>query len=78
MLEDIGYGKNGRKADAETIGDFLYRIPEYQEALESYKPQDNRAILAKLDELLADDSALAKRFHEKRKGKLASGPKKIK
>ena len=78
LLEDIGYGKNGRKADAETIGDFLYRIPEYQEALESYKPQDNRAILAKLDELLADDSALAKRFHEKRKGKLAPGPKKIK
>ena len=74
LLEDVGYGKNGRKADAETIGDFLYRIPEYQEALESYKPQDNSAILAKLDELLADDSALAKWFHEKRKGNAVPEP----
>ncbi len=48
MLEDIGYGKNGRKADVETIGDFLCRIPEYLEVLESYKPQDNRVILATL------------------------------
>ena len=48
MLEDIGYGKNRRKADVETIGDFLCRIPEYLEVLESYKPQDNRVILAAL------------------------------
>jgi len=48
LLEDIGYGKNRRKADVETIGDFLYRIPEYLEVLGSYKPQDNRVILATL------------------------------
>ena len=48
MLEDIGYGKNGRKADIETVADFLYRIPKYQEVLESHKPQENRVIFATL------------------------------
>ena len=72
MLEDIGYGKNGRKAVVETIGDFLYRIPAYLEVLESYKPQDNSVILDKLDELLVDDCNLARDYHEKRKGKQAA------
>ena len=48
MLADIGYGKNGRKADIETVADFHYRIPKYLEALESHKPQDNRVIFATL------------------------------
>ncbi|SVC90660.1 uncharacterized protein METZ01_LOCUS343514, partial [marine metagenome] len=69
LLEDIGYGKNGRKAVVETIGDFLYRIPAYQEALGSYKPQGNSVILAKVDELLVDDCNLAREYHGKRKGK---------
>ena len=69
MLEDIGYGKNGRKAVVETIGDFLYRIPAYQEALESYKPQGNSVILDKLDELLVDDCNLAREYHKRRKKK---------
>ena len=67
MLEDIGYGKNRRKADVETIGDFLYRIPAYQEALESYKPQGNSVILDKLDELLVDDCNLTREYHKRRK-----------
>jgi hypothetical protein len=69
LLEDIGYGKNRRKADVETIGDFLYRIPEYLEVLGSYKPQDNRVILDKLDELLVDDCNLAREYHKRRKKK---------
>ena len=69
MLEDIGYGKNGRKAVVETIADFLYRIPAYQEALESYKPQGNSVILDKLDELLVDDCNLAREYHKRRKKK---------
>ena len=69
LLEDLNYGKNGRTADSESIGDFLYRLPEYQAALESYPAQDNSAILAKLDELLADDCALAREYHEKRRSK---------
>ena len=48
LLFFIGYGKNGRKADIETVADFLYRIPKYQEALESHKPQENRVIFATL------------------------------
>jgi len=67
LLEDIGYCKNGRKADVETIRDFLYRIPAYQEALESYKPQGNSVILDKLDELLVDDCNLAREYHKRRK-----------
>jgi hypothetical protein len=51
LIEELGYGKNGRDASAETIGAFLYRLPEYRE---------------KLDELLADDCALARAFHERR------------
>ena len=31
--------------------------------------QDNSAILAKLDELLADDCTLAREYHEKRRSK---------
>ena len=69
LLDDLNYGKNGRTADSESIGDFLYRIPEYQSALESYPAQDNSAILAKLDELLADDCTLAREYHEKRRSK---------
>jgi len=69
LLEDIGYCKNGRKADVETIRDFLYRIPAYQEALESYKPQGNSVILDKLDELLVDDCNLAREYHKRRKKK---------
>jgi len=48
LLEDIGCGKNGRKVDVETVADFLYRIPKYQEVLESHKPQENRVIFATL------------------------------
>ena len=69
LLEDLNYGKNGRTADSELIGDFLYRLPEYQAALESNPAQDNSAIRAKLDELLADDCTLAREYHEKRRSK---------
>ena len=67
LLDDLNYGKNGRTADSESIGDFLYRLPEYRSALEEYPAQDNSVILAKLDELLANDCALAHEFHEKRR-----------
>ena len=67
LLDDINYGKNGRTADSESIGDFLYRLPEYQAAIAEYPAEDNSAILAKLDELLVDDCTLARDFHEKRR-----------
>ena len=67
LLDDLNYGKNGREAVTESIGDFLYRLPEYQAAISEYPAQDNSTILAKLDELLADDCALAREFYEKRR-----------
>ena len=67
LLDDLNYGKNGRMADSESIGDFLYRLPEYQSSLKHYPAQDNSSILTKLDDLLANDCALAHEYHDKRK-----------
>ncbi len=69
LLADAGYGKNGRNANADTVGDFLYRLPEYAARLADYPAADNGAILAKLDELLADRGAGAREFHARRKEK---------
>lgn len=66
LLEELGYGANGRRADRETLGDFLYRLPEYRRRLRDYPTEDNRKILAKLDELLADGGAALARFHAER------------
>jgi len=66
LLAEQGYGKNGREMTDEAIGDFLYRLPEYREQLGNYVGEDNRRIKAKLDELLADDWALVRDFHQRR------------
>ena len=70
LLEELNYGKNGRAANIESIGDFLYRIPEYLSVLKNYPAQDNSRIFAKVDELLNDDCALAKEYHEKRRSSI--------
>ena len=69
MLAELGYGKNGRKATEETIGEFLYRLPEYRERLRGYVTDQGPPVESKLDELLADDCALAREFHRRRGGK---------
>ncbi|MDH3643658.1 MAG: hypothetical protein OES38_16260, partial [Gammaproteobacteria bacterium] len=51
LLADCGYGKNVHDPQAATIGDFLYRLPDYRERLASYPRSDNSAITAKLDQL---------------------------
>ena len=66
QLERLGYGKNVADVGAEAIGDFLYRVPDYAERLRDYEAGDNRAIKDKVDELLEDDCALARRFHDRR------------
>ncbi len=66
MLAQLGYGKNAQELTPETIGDFLYRLPEYAAGLSTYEASDNHAIQEKLDELLADDAALARQFHQQR------------
>ena len=50
----------------EGIGDFLYRLPEYEDRLRGYDPGDNGAIEGKLDELCTDDCALAQDYHRRR------------
>lgn len=67
LLADLGYGKNARRRSRETIGDFLYRIPDYREQLTHYQTADNHAIFAKLDELLARSCVQAREFHRERK-----------
>jgi uncharacterized protein (TIGR00661 family) len=68
LLAEAGYGKNGREAGAETVGDFLYRLPAYRARLAGYPRSDNTAITAQLDELLAEEAALAREYHRKRRG----------
>ncbi len=63
MLEQLGYGKNAQQLTPETVSDFIYRLPDYQARLSGYAAQDNHQILAKLDDLVADDAAEARRFH---------------
>ena len=57
LLEEGGLGRNGRKAGPETVGDFLYRLPEYRAVLEARPHEGNERLLGALDELLADGAA---------------------
>jgi uncharacterized protein (TIGR00661 family) len=66
QLQQLGYGKAVHDPTAEAIGDFLYRLPDFANRLEEYDARDNSQIKAKLDELLADNCAEARRFHERR------------
>ncbi len=66
QLQQLGYGKSVSDVGPDAIGDFLYRIPDYAQRLTDYEATDARAIKDKLDELLADDCALVREFHERR------------
>jgi uncharacterized protein (TIGR00661 family) len=66
QLDQLGYGKGVDEVNAEAIGDFLYRIPDYKSRLAAYQAGDNSAIKAKLDELLVDNAAEARQFHRAR------------
>ena len=62
LLEQLGYGMNAPDGDAESIRRFLDLLPSFEEKLTSYRAEDNSAIEAKLDQLLADDCAELKRY----------------
>jgi len=49
LLGRSGWGKDGREATRETLGDFLFRLPDCEKALESYPRQDNRKTFATVD-----------------------------
>ena len=67
LLEQLGYGKNAQRGGPESVGDFLYRLPEYREQLASYPRSSNREIKDKLDELLADGCAAARAAYAARR-----------
>jgi uncharacterized protein (TIGR00661 family) len=66
LLERLKYGMNLRRVSHMAIGSFLYRLPDFEDRLEDYQAAGNSAITGKIDELLADDCALAREFHRKR------------
>jgi uncharacterized protein (TIGR00661 family) len=66
QLQQLGYGKSEPQVRPEAIGDFFYRVPEYAQRLKAYESHDNRAIMDKLDELLADDCTQARWYHDRR------------
>jgi uncharacterized protein (TIGR00661 family) len=72
LLEELGYGISLRSADSTQLAAFLYHIPDFAQSLQRYPKQDNQAIQAKLDELLADDAALLQHYHKKRQISLSS------
>jgi uncharacterized protein (TIGR00661 family) len=67
QLHELGYGRCLRAPTPEAVAEFLYHVPDFASRLEAYDPGDNTAIKEKLDELLADDCALARQFHEGRR-----------
>jgi uncharacterized protein (TIGR00661 family) len=52
-LEKSGYGAYWEDLNKERVEAFLYNLPHYREALSQYPRQGNRALLEKLDALIA-------------------------
>ena len=66
-LAKLKYGVSLRRVRSEAVGNFLYRVPDFNENLKAYPAVDNSAIKDKLGELLDDNCLLAKDYHLKRK-----------
>jgi uncharacterized protein (TIGR00661 family) len=66
-MAKLNYGTNLRRIRSEAVGNFLYRLPDFEERLNEYHAADNTAIKAKLSELLKNDCALVKAYHHRRK-----------
>lgn len=66
LLARRGYGINLRRVNALSIGNFLYRIPDYKKELKAYAAEDNSRIQSRLKELLDNDCAIAREFHHRR------------
>jgi uncharacterized protein (TIGR00661 family) len=59
-LQKTGYGAYWEELDKERVESFLYNLPVYREKLEHYPRQGNRALLAKVDALIAEHTAPAR------------------
>lgn len=53
-LQKLGYGEYHKALDIARIGAFLERVPEYTHQLQAHRQERNHALLAKLDELIAE------------------------
>lgn len=73
LLEKMACGVNMHQASRTGIGDFLYRLPEFETALSKQPAFDNKPLLEKVDQLLADNARLALNYHRRRK-QLCSAP----
>lgn len=67
FLEQLNCGINLQQVDPAGIGNFLYRLPELEEALAGQPSFDNGPLLEKIDVLLANEGEEARRFHQQRK-----------
>jgi UDP:flavonoid glycosyltransferase YjiC (YdhE family) len=56
-LGRMGYGPYWEELNKERVEAFLYNLPEYQEKLAGYPRPGNRAVLEKLDTLIAEYAA---------------------
>ncbi len=66
FLEKLECGVNLHHLSKAGIGDFLYRLPEFEQKLKLQRKDAGPNLLHFLDRLLADNQALAKTFHQKR------------
>ena len=66
-MAKLNYGINLRRIRSEAVGNFLYRLPDFEKKLNHYHAADNSAIKATLGEFLENNCALAKAFHQRRK-----------
>jgi uncharacterized protein (TIGR00661 family) len=57
-LEKSGFGAYWEELNKERVEAFLYNLPHYREALAQYPRQGNRALLQKLDSLIALHAAV--------------------
>jgi uncharacterized protein (TIGR00661 family) len=67
FLEALECGVNMAEINPAGIGDFLYRLPEFEQALSSLPPFDNAPLLAKLDRLMDNGGEAARQFRRQRK-----------
>jgi len=67
VIKKLKYGINLRRIRSEVVGNFLYRLTDFKQALNDYKAADNSAIEDKLGELFDEDCALVQDYHRRRR-----------
>ena len=67
FLDRLGYGRSLKRPIARAIGDFLYRLPDYESRLEEYDSKNNAGIETRIDSLLENGCEQARKHHDRRK-----------